>query len=59
MKQIRFKPDPIIKGNCFICKENCKENAYCHFECANAHWKEQDKRIKEADKKERDQDGII
>ena len=49
---MKFKIDEIIKGICFICKEKCKDEAYCHEHCALAKSIEQAKRIKEADKRE-------
>jgi hypothetical protein len=42
------KPESIKRGTCFICKEECPLDAYCHLECAIAYDDEKTKRIKEA-----------
>ncbi len=46
MKGDPIKPQPIIKGECFICGKPCER--YCHVECALAMADERAKRLKEA-----------
>ena len=41
-----IKPQPIVKGICFICNQPCEN--YCHQECSLAMADERAKRLKEA-----------
>ena len=34
-----------VKGNCFICKQKCQDDAYCHETCSFAYWDEKQKRL--------------
>jgi len=46
MKGDPIKPQPIVKGECFICGKPCER--YCHQECSLAMADERTKRLKEA-----------
>lgn len=44
------KPPVFNQGTCFICKNECNPEAYCHFECALSYAEAKDKLVKEQNK---------
>jgi hypothetical protein len=44
---INPKQEKFERGNCFICKEKCRADCYCHYECAVALAEEKERRSRE------------